>query len=533
VTARSLLVGFGVVVGLAACSTERGPKRSAAGHPTPRDGGILRYSTSFAVPTLDPAIAYDEISAPVLHALFDTLVDYGPATGAHALGVVPRLAERWMISPDGLLYTFSIRRGVTFSDGTPLVAADFVFSLDRVRAMADSPFGSFLADVTEVTAPSEHELVIRLSRPNAAFIYVLAMSFTTPLSRALVERSGDMVRSEPRGTGPFVLARWEQGRRLELARNPRYWQPARVHLDGIVLLENVPRETQFMLFERGELDTAERLSAPDLLWVTGEPAWQPHIHRTTAMNVFGSRMNVRVTPFDDRRVRQALNYAVDKGNLIKLLAGSARPSHGMLIPGMLGHEPALAPYPHDPARARALLAEAGYPRGFDVEYVIMADEEVERLATSLQADLAKVGVRLRIARLAYATYASAIASARGPAFSSIGWLADLPDPTTFFDSKFHSRAIGDEGSSNDSFYANPEVDRLLDTARGEQDPVQRDALYREVERILHEDAPWIWQYHQMLTEVVQPYVAGYAPHPIWLRDYTSAWLDLDDPRAPR
>jgi peptide/nickel transport system substrate-binding protein len=139
-----------------------------------------------------------------------------------------------------------------------------------------------------------------------------------------------------------------------------------------------------------------------------------------------------------------------------------------------------------------------------------------------------VGVRLRINQLSFATFAGAIGSRTGPPFSFIAWLADYPDPTTFFDSKFHSRAIADENSSNDSFYSNPELDVLLDTARGELDVAKRDAMYKRVERILYDDAPWLWGYHQMTTEIVQPYVMGYAPHPVFLRDFSGAWLDVGD-----
>jgi ABC-type transport system substrate-binding protein len=252
------------------------------------------------------------------------------------------------------------------------------------------------------------------------------------------------------------------------------------------------------------------------------------------LDAFGSRMNVRRRPFDDRRVRQALNYALDKQHSIRLLAGTAVAAHGLLPPGTLGRDDALAPYPHDPARARALLAEAGYPHGFDVEYAIMNDDEAERLAASLQNDLAEVGVRVRIVEMSLAAFGTATASADGPAFSKAAWTADFPDPTSFLDAKLHSRMISDEASTNDAFYANPELDALLDAARAEPDPAARAVMYRRAERIVYDDAPWIFDYHQMLTEVTQPYVAGYAPHPVWLRDYTSAWLDVGaDGPVPR
>ncbi|MGE5184382.1 MAG: ABC transporter substrate-binding protein [Acidobacteriota bacterium] len=521
-----------LLVLLAACGhVDRGPQYRAAGNPAPRDGGTLHIAIKDQVSTLDPTIEYDEISGYEVHALFDTLVGYDPASTR----VVPHLAERWDISADALTYTFWLRDGLAYSDGTPVVAADFAYSLERARTTADSPFGSFLADVAEITAPSARELVIRLSRRNAALLEILAMTFATPQRADHVANAGDQLRREPLGTGPFLLASWDEGQRMVLARNPHYWDAGSVHLDAIEIRENIPRDTQFLMFERGELDTIDRLAAPDYLWVIDQPAWQPYVHHRATLNAYGSRMNVRDKPFDDRRVRQALNYALDKSHTIKLLQGAAVASHGILPPGMFGRDDSLAPYPHDPAKARALLAEAGYPDGFDVEYVIINDEEAERIAGSLQADLAQVGVRVHVTEMAFATFYTAIGSKHGPPFSIDAWLGDYPDPTNFFDTRFHSRAIADVNSQNDSFYANPELDALLDAARGEPDAEKREAMYHRAERILYDDAPWLWNYHQLMTEVTQPYVKGYEPHPIWTRDYSHAWLDLDarGERVPR
>ena len=323
-----------------------------------------------------------------------------------------------------------------------------------------------------------------------------------------------------------------EGDRIALRRNPHYYDPSRAHLDGIVLHENIPRDTQFQMFERGELDTAEKLAAPDYLFVMSEPAWQAYVHRTVGMTTFGSRMNVRQKPFDDRRVRQALNYALAKDHTARLLNATTVPAHGILPPGMLGRDPDLAPYPHDVAKARALLAEAGYPDGFDVDYVTTNDEETEKVAASLQSDLAEIGVRVHIAVMSWAAWATAVGQPDGPPFSYASWAADFPDPVNFFEPRFHSRSIKTADSSNDSFYANPEVDALLDAARGDLDPEARAARYRRVERILYDDAPWIWDYHRVNTEVTQPYVRDYQQHPIWMRDYTSTWLDLGPDGAP-
>lgn len=514
---------------LVACSSpERGPRWQAAGAASPRTGGSLRMSIIGNVRTLDPSIAYDEHSIIAVHSVFDTLVDYAPASTA----LVPRLAERWEITPDGLTYRFWLRAGAAYSDGTPVVARDFKTSLERAQTTADSPFGPMLTDVASIATPSDTELVITLARPNAAFLYILTMTFATPQRAEHIAAAGDQLRRMPLGSGPYMVSEWSEGEKLVLRKNPHYTDRTRGHLAEIVMLENLPRDTQFLMFERGELDSAEKLTSPDLLWISSQSAWQPYVHRMPTLNVFGFRMNVRVKPFDDRRVRQALNYAANKQHTLKLLNGTAVASHGMLPPGVVGRDDALAPYPHDPAKARALLAEAGYPDGFDVELVTFADEEAEKLATSLQSDLAAVGVRARISLMSFATYYSAVSKPDGVPLSISSWIGDYPDPSTFLDTRFHSRAIADENSANDSFYANPELDALLDTARAEPELAKRTALYRRAERILYDDAPWIWDYHRVMTEVTQPYVAGYTPHPVWGRDYTSTWLDVGPDGQP-
>jgi len=539
---RVALVAVTLVTTAGCPPTDRGPRFRAAGAVSPRDGGTLRVAVIDRIRSLDPAVSYDEFSYLALHSLFDTLVDFA----ASSVEIVPRLAERWEISADGQVYRFTLRPGIVFSDGAAITAAHVKYGLERTLTTADSPYTEYLTDVVGardliagrapdcagIVALDDRHLEIHLVRTNPALLGIFALPFTAPQRREHVARAGDQLRRQPDATGPFELASWDEGDRLVLRRNPRYFDRARVHLDSIVVLEHVPRDTQFQMFERGELDSVDKLAAPDYLYVMAEPAWQPYALRTVQMNVFGSRMNVRVKPFDDRRVRQALNYALDKRHTARLLNGTTAPAHGILPPGMLGRDPDLPPYPHDVARARALLAEAGYAAGFDVAYAVPSDEETEKVASSLQSDLAEVGVRVHLTVLSWAAWMTAVGQPGGPAFSFTSWAADFPDPVNFFDPRFHSRAIRAADSSNDSFYANPEVDALLDAARGEIDPARRAALYRRVERILYDDAPWIWDYHRAMIEVIQPYVRGHAPHPIWARDFNSAWLDLGPDGAP-
>jgi len=530
-----------IVVCAAACSRDRAPRWRAAGSPTPRDGGTLHLAAAGSITTLDPAIQYDEISTYVLHAIVDGLVGYDRGTQ-----LIPRLAERWEISADGLTYRFTLRAGLQYGDGTPIVAADFERAFEHVLATPDSPYGSHLAgivgaqavldgkatDCTGIAAPDPRTLVLQLTAPNAAMLAELAMPWAAPITAAQAGLDADRRRRQPLASGPYEVVDWDEGRRIELRRRAHYHDPARQHLDGIVMLENVSRDLQFMMFERGELDAAQPLTASDQRWLEQQPAWVPYLHKRALMNAFGSRMNTQVKPFDDRRVRQALNYAVDKDRIAKLLIDTAIPAHGVLAPGAFGRDDALLPYPHDPAKARALLREAGYPEGFAVTYVTLADEEAEKLAVSLQHDLAEVGVRIEIQTITFSAYADAISKPSGPAFSVVTWAGDFADPVSLLDPLFHSRFIADENATNFSFYRNPELDGLLDDARGELDRDRRAAMYRRAEGIVHDDAPWIFGYHQLAIEVVQPYVRDYEPHPIWIRDVTTAWLDVGPDGTP-
>jgi peptide/nickel transport system substrate-binding protein len=508
-----------------------------------------------------PALGNDEISLYIIHDVYDTLVGYEPADPGRpdsGLILVPHLAQSWTVSPDRKTYTFELRPGLRYSDGSPVHAADFKTSLERALAFKKSAFASYLVDIdgaeavtdgaAETAAPSgsvtrggsardcagvraidDRHLEVRLARSYAGFLYVMAMPFTTPLPAAHLRAVGDQLRREPLGTGPWRLVRWDEGQSLELERNPYYWDPARPYLDRQIGLENIANDTAYLMFEQGEIDTVDRLPSPVYVWIQGRPEWRPYIHDSGAMNVYGERMNVRVAPFNDVRVRRALNYAVDKDHIVKLLGGGASVSHGLLPPGMVGRDDGLAPYPHDPAKARALLAEAGHPDGFEVDYVTLKGDDSEKLAMSVQADLAEVGVRTKIRLMSFASYLSATGSADGPAFSMGSWLEDYPDPSDFVDVNFATASISDENSNNNCFYSNPTLDRMMTEARYQTDDARRADEYRAIERLLYDEAPWIWEYHRHFIEVTQPYVRGYAPHPVWLRDYTDTWLSEGAP----
>ena len=519
------------------------PRIFGAGATTPHRGGRVAITLTDDVRTLDPAIAYDEFSLLAEHLLFDTLLDYAPAGSARPLELVPELAESYQLSADGRIYSFILRPGIQYSDGSPVVAADFAYAIDRLLTPATASPGALFFAVIEgaqavldgksshasgIRALDDRHLEFRLTAPDASFPLLLIMPFATPLKKSHVESVGAHLRTTPLSTGPFVLTSFHEGQSISFSKNPNYWNRERPYLDGVDVQLLIPRDVSVLKFLSGESDEVNQLPSDEYLRFAQTPAWQPYLSRVTLMRVFGERMDVTKPPFNDRRVRQAMNYALNKEDSVRLYNGRALIAHGMLPPPMEGYDPSIPPYPHDPTRARQLLAEAGYANGFDVTYSYAKDEIAYKLSQSIQSDLAEVGVRVRLSPMTFPAYITAVGRNELP-FSFTGWTMDYPDPSNFLETKFHSKMIAAENANNDTGYSNPEVDRLLDEAHRETDHQKRLATYNRVERILHDDCPWIWHYHQIDVNVRQPYLMNAVPHPVWLRSFRDAWLD--DPRS--
>jgi peptide/nickel transport system substrate-binding protein/oligopeptide transport system substrate-binding protein len=373
-------------------------------------------------------------------------------------------------------------------------------------------------------ALDDRTLEVRLARVDPTFLMEIALPFAIPVPRRWVAQQGERIRDTPLCSGPFRVARWQEGTQFIYEKNPHYWDAASIHLDRVVVDLQVDRDTGTLRFLRGEVDSMERLPSDKLLMFMRSPAWQPYVHVDSTMSSYGELMDTTKPPFNEKKVRQAMNYAINKQDTVVLYNGRATIAHGVLPPGLPGRDEALQPYPYDPAKARALLAEAGYPDGFDVVYSTTPDEIAEKVAQSLQSDLADVGIRVRIQLLTFPAYLTA-AGRRDLQFAYTAWIMDFPDPWNFMELKFHSRAISEVNASNESGFDNEEFDALLDAARGEPDHEKRMAMYRRAEHILYDECPWVWHYHPKTTEVVQPYVKNYAWHPVYTRDYRYAWLD--------
>jgi peptide/nickel transport system substrate-binding protein/oligopeptide transport system substrate-binding protein len=488
----------------------------AAGGATaaPVDGGAYRRPLGNDPATLDPARIADVYSRSVAQQIFDGLVQFD-----QTLTVTPALARFWKASRDGLTWTFTLRRGVRFHHGRELAADDVVFSLTRILDRRTRSAGADqllaiqgaqayregrAASVAGLIALDPHTVQITLTEATVPFVSILAVGHAKIVPRDVVEQQGEAFGSQPVGTGPFRFVRWDRGREIVLAANPDYFDgPPRLSRVVFRIFPGEQRDRVFQEFQAGALEDAPVPSRDYRQVVTS----QKYVYvRRPMFNHRHYGFNTRLKPLDDRRVRQALIYAIDREALIsEIFLGRQVLARGILPPGTLGYNPRLAGYPHDPARARELLAEAGYPGGRGLPALAIWSsvkfEEALREHERMRKDLEAVGVHAEFHYLTdWPAFARQMAEGKFPIFLH-AWYADVPDPDNFLFKLFHSQS-----SRNFFGYSNAAVDSLLLKARAEQDPVLRVGFYRRAEELILEDAPVLPIWHLTYERLFQPYV---------------------------
>ncbi len=522
-----------VLVLLTACAVplEPPPEGPADGNEPPRPGGVLRLAASDDVRTLDPAIGYDVVSWSFEQMLYNTLVDYDAGTT-----IVPELAARWSTSADGRRWTFELRPDVRFASGRPFAAADVKYSLERLmKPSIHSPGAEFFREIEGaaefiageadairgLVAAAPDRIDIALTAPDPLFLHKLAMPFAAVVDREQVERVGDTAFArQPAGTGAFVLAEWRYGQRVRLARNPHYFRPERPWLDGVELTVGASDQLAWFKYQRGEIDVTGVPSA-EFARVTSDPRYQPLLLRRSTLRTQYMGLNCTVSPLDRIAVRQALNMAVNKQRLLELIDRRGIVASGILPPEMPGYDPSHPVYPYDPTAARARLAAAGFPDGFQTTLWITRDDGAVRLGQAIQQDLRAIGVDLTLKLVDFPALLEAVRIRGMVPIFLLGWEADFPDPSNFLTVLLHGRA---QDTNNHTFYADPEVDRLLDAAAAVSEPSRRFALFQEAEARILNDAPWVPLFHPVSFAVRHPRVRGYALHPLRPARVEDVWL---------
>jgi peptide/nickel transport system substrate-binding protein/oligopeptide transport system substrate-binding protein len=372
-----------------------------------------------------------------------------------------------------------------------------------------------------------------LEDPLAPLLIVLELTNTAVVPQEEVEKPGGDFGHAPVGTGPFKFVRWQPNQEIVLAANDQYYE-GRPFLDAVVFKIRVGAklEQTFAEFLKGGLEETI-IPGGKVEEVRVNPQYRQYQHvRKPTLSLLYLGFNTQMKPFDDRRVRQAFNYAVNKEAIVRDIARMGHvPAVGALPPWLLGYDPDLQGYDYNPGKARELLAEAGYPNGTGLPVVqLWSNQQAEGTRAELaayQSYLADIGVQVEIHFTPdWRAFKARLEQGLLPMFR-LAWLADIPDPDNVLFPLLHSASL-----LNRTFYRNPRVDQLLEQAREEFDPARRIAYYREVERIALYDAPWITQHYSILQYLYQPYVQGVELsllgkrdiplHKIWLKQSPAA-----------
>lgn len=486
----------------------------------------LRVALQDNPSTLDPALASSVAAIGVSHWLYNGLVTFDDK--AH---VQPDLATRYTLSPDGRRFTFYLRHGVRFQDGRAFTSADVKYSLTRLlRPETRSPGSSFYRgivgaldllsgkkhELAGVEAPSPFVVVIRLQAPETTFLQRLGLNYAAIVPAGAAENP-DFAK-HPIGTGPFRLEQDISGQRLVFERNAHYFKPGLPHLQRIDVELGLNEQVEALRFERGDLDAIgllRSIGAADYARLASNPAWSHRFLSAPDMATYYVGMNTRLKPFDDPRVRRAVAMAVDKAKLVRFVNGRGVIARSFLPPGLPGADPTLHGYAYDPARARALLAEAGYPHGFTTTYWCSNAQTALKVAEGIQQDLRLVGIMATLRPLAFPTFLSGVGREGNAAIFTGNWSQDYPDPENFLGTLFTSKAIKPVNSINTTFFRDAEVDRLLDEAAHTLSTPRRFALYHLAERRILSVAPIVPLYHPERFVLAQSWVKGLKLHPVW------------------
>lgn len=501
-----------VLAGAAAASVVGLPRAVRA--ETPKDVLVIGHVAELQ--TLDPGQAVTISDFRILVNVYDSLLHYKDGS----LDVEPGLAESWTVSPDGKLITFNLRKGVKFHDGTDFNAESVKFDFDRVldpkhpyHNTGPFPFVFILGPIerTEVLGP--YTVAIHYKEPYAPGLTAIAggIGALACVSPAAVKKYGKDFSRHGGGTGPFELIEWVAGQRFVLKANKAYWRGA-PKLDGLVFRPIVDDNARVSEMLSGGTDLTIEVPPDNIATFTSSKS--SIYYQQPGPHLWYLILNSKTKPFDDKRVRQAANYAINKGAMVNdLLKGDATVASGLTPPAFKwAYDAALKPYPYDPARAKQLLAEAGYANGVDVTFYVTESGSgmlsPVLMGTAIQADLEAVGIHAKIETYEWNTFLAKLLPKmpQGVGMAEMSFMTQDPDMHPFL-------ALRTGAPVNSGGYSNPKVDALIDAGRTEQDETKRAAIYKQLQEVVYDDAPWVFVANWKQNAVSGANVKGFELHP--------------------
>ncbi|GGF07833.1 peptide ABC transporter substrate-binding protein [Aliidongia dinghuensis] len=484
---------------------------------------VLRLGNGSEPATLDPALCDLEPDLQILHDLFEGLVVIGPKGEA-----LPGEAERWTVSPDGMTYRFTLRPGLTWSNGAPLTAEDFAWSWRRAVDPGTGskyafPFYPILNAQEIVTgradpqslgvrALDDRTLEVRLKAPTGFFLKLIGMPAFSPAYRPAVEKFGRQY-SRPGNlvsNGAFELAEWTPQSRIVLRRSSRYWDAGAVTLDRVEYLPIENQNEELKRYRAGELDMTYDVPSDQIDLIRAELA--PDLHILPYLGTYYLGFNLTRPPFKDNlKLREAINLAIDREAIVgKITRTGETASYGWVPPGLDGYENQSFPWKDEPmaariARARQLYAEAGYgpDRPLEIELRYNTNENHKKIMIAVAAMLKQaLGIRVSLVNQEFKVFVEARKEKRETQLFRDGWTADYPDPNNFAELLLSSAGLNDPG------YANPEYDDLVHQAQGTVDAPERMKLLEAAERLVLRDQPLVPIYSYSIKRLIKPYVHG-------------------------
>jgi peptide/nickel transport system substrate-binding protein len=454
----------------------------AAWAAAPSPGGTLTIAVPDEPPGLDPTTSP---AAAIARIVYNNLLE-GLVKVTRQGEVVRALAERYVVSTDGRVYTFTLRPGVKFHNGRPLVAADVKYTLERnLDPNTGHPHRAYYESIDELEVIDAHTIRIQLQQPDAMFVFNLARANSAIIAKEAVER----LKSQPIGTGPFQFAEWVRGDRITLTPFKEYYEPGVPYLDKIVFRFIQDPSAQLAALRAGDVDViGVGLSPESAIELKADAAFQV-IEGLTTTDVIVA-MNNGKPPFSDIRVRQAITYAIDRDEVIKgAVFGMAQPIGSHMDPLNPFYVDLSRRYDYNPRKAKQLLAEAGYPAGF--QFVLRLAEPYmtyRRAGEIIASQLAKVGLQAKIEIVEWGQWLSRIYRQADYDMTVMGH-AEPFDIGIYANPQYYFR------------YDNPRLQALIKEADTTLDETKRRALYADVQRILADDAVNVFLYNG-------PYLVG-------------------------
>jgi peptide/nickel transport system substrate-binding protein len=488
---------------------------TAASYAAPRRGGTLRVGLNADPPRMDPHLSTAAVDRQVYQNLFDKLVDIN-----QNLEIVPMLATSWTITEGGRVYTFKLRPNVVFHDGSPFnaeaVKANFERMLDRAL---NSPRRNEISLVTAVTVVDPLTVRITLEKPFSPFLSILSDRAGMMVSPAVAQRLGRNFEREPVGTGPYRFVEKRPQERIVLERFDRHWDRTAGNVQQIVYRPFTDENARLANLRAGELDIIDQVAAAEVPKLKTDPTLR--LSELTGLGWQGMWIQVKSGIFSNKALRQALNAAIDRRTIVRVVFGeTAVPANGPFPPGMFTND--ITSNSRIPERnldlARQKLREGGQASGFTFTLKVTPGRQPQQVAQVIQSMVAEVGIKVNIEIVEFGALLAQLDSFNFEA-SLLGW-SGRPDP----DANIYGFFVTG-GGLNNSAYANSRLDALLDAARILTTNDQRRRAYTDVMNILNDDLPYLFMWWPKDYKVMSPKLQGFVHVPDGMMRFRHVWLN--------